>query len=275
MKLYIGEHLVSPRNIYTHHGLYIGDNKVIHYSGLGSGIHTGSVEETTLDKFQAGNSFRIKKHPKCKYDPDEIVARARSRIGEDCYNLLSNNCEHFVNWCIDGDQKSEQVDLVVVGSKALINMKRALKLAKKAKPLVSKELLNLKSISKLAIRGAHRLNIPLIIMDTYRTIKTVIKDADLTEMEAKRIEDLCQKSIDEIKKQTEAFNQQIDTLIRQKRIELESLMSSFEQAFNKQKYWTALNILAELAVFFGQELKFASFEEFDKFMNDKNSKLSI
>ena len=33
-----------------------------------------------------------------------------SRIGEQRYNLLYNNCEHFATWCKTGRHRSEQVD---------------------------------------------------------------------------------------------------------------------------------------------------------------------
>jgi len=44
------------------------------------------------------------------YSPEEIVRRARSRIGEDDYRLLTNNCEHFCNWCLHGVSRSAQVE---------------------------------------------------------------------------------------------------------------------------------------------------------------------
>ena len=47
------------------------------------------------------------------YSPEETLARARSRIGEDRYNLVLNNCEHFAIWCKTGLSKSYQVDDVL------------------------------------------------------------------------------------------------------------------------------------------------------------------
>ena len=43
------------------------------------------------------------------YSPEETVARARSRLGETNYNLLTNNCEHFVIWCKTGVSESMQI----------------------------------------------------------------------------------------------------------------------------------------------------------------------
>lgn len=36
-----GDHLKSSRGLYTHHGIYVGDGNVIHYSGLSDGIQSG------------------------------------------------------------------------------------------------------------------------------------------------------------------------------------------------------------------------------------------
>lgn len=43
------------------------------------------------------------------YTPEETIARARSKIGETKYGLLTNNCEHFAMWCKTGIKESFQV----------------------------------------------------------------------------------------------------------------------------------------------------------------------
>ena len=39
---------------------------------------------------------------------DEIVTRAKSKLGEDKYNVVFNNCEHFAHWCCTGTSWSNQ-----------------------------------------------------------------------------------------------------------------------------------------------------------------------
>ena len=41
--------------------------------------------------------------------PKIVVQRAESRLGEQRYDLLTNNCEHFATWCKTGRQESEQL----------------------------------------------------------------------------------------------------------------------------------------------------------------------
>lgn len=43
------------------------------------------------------------------YSPEETVQRAKSRLGEKDYFLLTNNCEYFALWCKTGVHESHQV----------------------------------------------------------------------------------------------------------------------------------------------------------------------
>jgi hypothetical protein len=83
---------------------------VVHYSGFSGGFwQCGPVEEVSLSRFAIGHQVRIVEHTKSPYSPEEIVRRARSRLGENDYRLLTNNCEHFCNWCLNGVSYSAQV----------------------------------------------------------------------------------------------------------------------------------------------------------------------
>jgi len=47
------------------------------------------------------------------YSPAETLLRAKSRLGESSYNLVFNNCEHFVVWCKTGVSESHQVNQII------------------------------------------------------------------------------------------------------------------------------------------------------------------
>lgn len=118
----IGDHLSSPRGsgLYSHHGIYIGDSKVIHYSGFADGMSSGKIEITSLSSFSSGNDIFIHLHKNRRYSPKETVDRAESRLGEDWYNVIVNNCEHFAYWCIMGNHSSKQInDLIETFSQGL------------------------------------------------------------------------------------------------------------------------------------------------------------
>ena len=52
------------------------------------------------------------------FSPEETVLRARKRIGEEEYNFVTKNCEHFALWCKTGVEESTQVTsgLVITSS---------------------------------------------------------------------------------------------------------------------------------------------------------------
>ena len=104
-----GSHLVSSRFGYTHHGIYVGNGEVVHYL-LDEGVTLSDLEE-----FSRGNAVRVRTHPGAPYSGEECARRALSRLGEDEYNLVFNNCEHFATWCATGEQRSPQVERAAGG----------------------------------------------------------------------------------------------------------------------------------------------------------------
>lgn len=120
-----GDHLVSGRRFggimpYTHHGLYVGGGRVIHYGGNAEPGVRAPIEEVSVEQFSAGRSIQVKEHKDRRYSREESVARARSRVGEDGYCVFGNNCEHFVNWCITGEHGSTQADVGVGAASSAI-----------------------------------------------------------------------------------------------------------------------------------------------------------
>ena len=111
-----GTHLKVSRGIYTHHGIYVGNGNVVHYSGLAHGFNKGKIELTSLKKFMGeANELKYVKYDTTiqTYAKDEICERALRRLNEDKYNILFNNCEHFACWCVTGRKESKQVQAVM------------------------------------------------------------------------------------------------------------------------------------------------------------------
>lgn len=131
-------------NMYEHYAVYIGDGQVIHYAGNGEDfkgrvcVKVDTIKNFLKDddnyfvlyfdrayavprKIQVRTTFNMNDlnmdnmlvFPKGKkmtiYSPEETVKRAESRLGEDKYNLVMNNCEHFAIWCKTGISESYQV----------------------------------------------------------------------------------------------------------------------------------------------------------------------
>lgn len=106
----MGSHVVTPRRGYLHHGIYVGDGKVVHYSGLAHGLRRGPVEEVSLAHFARGWPVWVRLSDAAAFDRREIVSRARSRVGESAYRIFTNNCEHFCEWCVRGEPRSLQLE---------------------------------------------------------------------------------------------------------------------------------------------------------------------
>jgi hypothetical protein len=68
------------------------------------------VEEVSLEDFAGGREVRVRSDSPARYTPSEVVARARSRLGENRYRVASNNCEHFCHWCLSGENRSVQIE---------------------------------------------------------------------------------------------------------------------------------------------------------------------
>jgi hypothetical protein len=106
----LGAHLVTPWMGYAHHGIYVGGGNVIHYGALMYDIIRKPVEEVTLASFAGGRAVFVISHAEACLDPAETIRRARSRLGEKNYRLLTNNCEHFCEWALHGVARSFQVE---------------------------------------------------------------------------------------------------------------------------------------------------------------------
>jgi hypothetical protein len=106
----LGAHLITPRFAYAHHGVYVGAGTVVHYAAFAYHWHRGPVEEVSLSRFAHGHPVWVRPAGLHALRSQEIVRRARSRLGENGYRLLSNNCEHFSEWCIHGEHRSAQAE---------------------------------------------------------------------------------------------------------------------------------------------------------------------
>lgn len=97
----MADHLLVQRVGYLHHGIYVGDDRVIHFS-------EGYIREATLDFFKGASTLNIA-DTIITYSTEVAISRAYSKLGLSSYNLFSNNCEHFVNWCRNGGKYSDSI----------------------------------------------------------------------------------------------------------------------------------------------------------------------
>ena len=64
---------------------------------------------TSIDKFSFGKTIKIQRYANPKYKGRQVIRRMRSRMHENNYHLIINNCEHLCTWAITGVESSPQV----------------------------------------------------------------------------------------------------------------------------------------------------------------------
>lgn len=130
-----GDLLEVPRTLFTHFGIYLGDNRVAHLIPdalplvtadsrrtqlmvtntrllLGvlskrATIRVDSVEDFAYGARVLPNGMDMRWSPLAE---EEVARRAERLVGSVSYSLLWNNCEHFVTYCRYGSARSLQTD---------------------------------------------------------------------------------------------------------------------------------------------------------------------
>uniref|UniRef100_A0A8C6S669 Lecithin retinol acyltransferase b, tandem duplicate 2 n=1 Tax=Neogobius melanostomus TaxID=47308 RepID=A0A8C6S669_9GOBI len=126
-----GDLLEVPRTLFTHFGIYLGDNRVAHLIPdilpaltkdgqkigkmvtnnrliLGVITKTASVRVDTVVDFAYGSEILIN-------HMDSVARRAEKLLGSVTYSLLWYNCEHYVMYCRYGMAISYQTYKVLQG----------------------------------------------------------------------------------------------------------------------------------------------------------------
>ena len=127
----LGDIVRTKYSFYYHYGIFKDENTVIQF-GLPDGPSrpASDIKVITSDvyTFLAGGTLEVgvaEKDEKSRLrPPEEIVRIAESRIGEGGYDILHNNCEHFVNACAFGEARSSFLDGVREKIKAKLSSKK-------------------------------------------------------------------------------------------------------------------------------------------------------
>ncbi len=111
-----GDHIYVKRKgrFYTHHGIYIGDGKVIHFAGSIREKINPVVHETDLSRFLKDGILRRRDY-KQGLPASKTIRIAREQLSDRSYSMIWNNCEHFATYCATGKKKSQQVKRILSG----------------------------------------------------------------------------------------------------------------------------------------------------------------
>ncbi|XP_076145922.1 lecithin retinol acyltransferase-like [Alosa pseudoharengus] len=147
-----GDLLEVPRTLFTHFGIYLGDNKVAHLIPdimpvltsdarqiqkmvtnkrllLGVLCKKATVRVDFVEDFAYGSPILInsmdhsmKERPLAN---EEVAGRAEMLIDKVPYSLMWNNCEHFVTYCRYGSAVSLQTEKFLEFLKSIIRDQRS------------------------------------------------------------------------------------------------------------------------------------------------------
>ncbi|KAJ8000890.1 hypothetical protein DPEC_G00185090 [Dallia pectoralis] len=121
-----GDLLEVPRTLFTHFGIYLGNNRVAHFIPdilpmftknvediakmvtnnrliLGVIAKAASVRVDSFADFAYGSEVLVNHTDRLCHQPplegDEVARRAEKLVGRCTYSLLWYNCEHYVMYC--------------------------------------------------------------------------------------------------------------------------------------------------------------------------------
>ena len=311
----IGAHLCTPRTMYYHHGVYVGDGMVIHYSGFAKGITSGPVEKVSLTDFQSSGDVRrgyeIIAHPNASFKSEQIIENAYKRLKEEKYDLIFNNCEHFVHDCIYGQSKSPQVNNILklaakniakVAGKSniatniavsVVELKASFKnyikgdvSGKRLIENVSNSALTTASASYYGVLGQAAIPIPVIGFLIGSSIGVIIGNLLLSSGHLSLGETKAVKAAKQRRQKIEELSKVLKYQIRESRTQLEQYLEMYfserrdiignslfqiENAVTTSDVDALTSGLTELNNLFGCTLKIKSFEEFDQLMFSEKS----
>eukprot|EP00930_Biecheleria_cincta_P052203 TRINITY_DN37443_c0_g1_i1.p1 TRINITY_DN37443_c0_g1~~TRINITY_DN37443_c0_g1_i1.p1 ORF type:complete len:186 (-),score=18.79 TRINITY_DN37443_c0_g1_i1:375-932(-) len=109
-----GDHIQRRRFGYDHHAIFVGwvsapEAYVVHHP---VGKKQNPLRGQIRHEIRNVSEYTLVQRPA---NPEEAVQRAFSRVGQAGYNVLTQNCEHFAEWCVSGQQRSLQVRGVLIG----------------------------------------------------------------------------------------------------------------------------------------------------------------
>lgn len=134
-----GDLLEVPRTLFTHFGIYLGENRVAHLIPdvlplltadgrqlqemvtnarllLGVLSKRASIRVDSVEDFAYGAGILLNAMDRAVVPSplagEEVARRAERLVGPVSYSLLWNNCEHFVTYCRYGSARSLQTEQV-------------------------------------------------------------------------------------------------------------------------------------------------------------------
>ncbi|MBO2517223.1 MAG: hypothetical protein CW338_08145 [Clostridiales bacterium] len=113
-----GDIIRADTGRYYHMGIYIGNEQVIHFAGPDpqhlTDASVARIRKDSLNVFSMQGKIEVRDYSLRerikKNSAKKVISLAESHLGEGGYDIIYNNCEHFVNLCVFGVAYSTQID---------------------------------------------------------------------------------------------------------------------------------------------------------------------
>ena len=115
----------------------------------------------------------------------------------------------------------------------------------------------------------------LLAESVYTSCIVIIKEAQLAEKEAERIEDLCIEAAKIRVKEREQFKAAMANYMGENQAAFDECFEAIDQALVTDQPIEAIHALSNLTIRFGKELKLADFKDFDEFMTESDEPLVL
>ena len=110
-----GDIIRTKVTFYHHYGIFVSQDEVIQFGtpdNVSQPAESVRVLTTDIYAFIRDGELEVGKFEKGEKhrSPEETVSTAREKLGMGGYDILHNNCEHFVYECAFGEKKSAFLD---------------------------------------------------------------------------------------------------------------------------------------------------------------------
>jgi hypothetical protein len=116
-----GDIIAFKRRFYSHYGIYIGDDKILHKDNHSRDLNIFKKTNSNVSITDINSIYGIQRLANDEYKNfkalpfEESLELGLSQVGQGNYNLLLNNCEHFVTHIRFQKKISKQIRNIQIG----------------------------------------------------------------------------------------------------------------------------------------------------------------
>ncbi|MBZ4202240.1 MAG: lecithin retinol acyltransferase family protein [Methylovulum sp.] len=100
--LELGSHIFTVTTDTIAHGIYLGDNCVLHYPTPEHASNQTWLQRSSLEAFVNNKQVGVRHYKKPMYTGKAVIKRLHSKLAKNKYTHYGYHCEQFCAWAITG-----------------------------------------------------------------------------------------------------------------------------------------------------------------------------